>query len=116
MHYEGFDIEELRELVQHADEPVVIVNSILTADDVADPESFHGWIFEPEWYSTQVISWGPGAVSSRTTVHQRLVPPADWVPVPVPEPEEPGAPAPSEPADPGTEAPADPPGDAQTDA
>lgn len=116
MLYEGFDIEELRELIQYEDEPVVIVNRILTDEHVADPESFHGWTFEAEWYSTQVISWGPGAVSSRTTVLQRLLPPADWVPLPIPEPEEPGAPDPGEPADPGTEDPADPPGDAQTDA
>jgi len=88
MLYEGFDKEELRTLIQYLDEPVAIANRILTTEDIEDPEYFHGWIFEPEWYSTQVISWGPGAVSSNTSVLQRLVPPMGWVPAPVPEPKD----------------------------
>lgn len=99
MFYEGNDIEELLALIPFEEEPIVIVNSILSADDVIDMERFYGWIFEPKWYRTEIISWGPGAVSSRTTQHQRLIPPVGWLPETVPAPEpEPEVPVEDEPA------------------
>lgn len=99
MHYHGTDKQELADLVQYETEPVLIFNSILEPQDVEDMSFFHGWVFEPVWYLTEVLSWGPNSVSSRTTQHQRLVPPADWVPVPRPEPVDP-EPVDPEPTDP----------------
>lgn len=84
MWYEGLDVLELAELLRYETEPIVVGEAFLLEEDL---ELLHGWILEPNWYKTEIISWGSGSVSSKTTRHQRLVPPIDWVPDTHPEPE-----------------------------
>ncbi|MNK98131.1 hypothetical protein D3C87_1184830 [compost metagenome] len=90
MDYHGDNLEELATELLYINEPVVITQGFLVTGDI---EKLHGWIFEPVWPFTQVLTWGPGSVSSQTFVYQRLLPPPDWEPqerpVPEPEPEEP---------------------------
>ncbi len=86
MWYEGTDVAELAELLRYESEPVIVGEAFLVQEDM---EHMHGWILDPNWYKTEILSWGSGAVSSKTTRHQCLTPPVDWVPeeVPVPDPE-----------------------------
>lgn len=77
MWYEGLDVLELAELIRYESEPVIVGEAFLVEEDM---EHMHGWVLDPNWYRTEILSWGAGAVASRTTKHQRLVPPADWVP------------------------------------
>lgn len=84
MWYEGLDVLELSELLRYESEPVIVGEAFLVEDDL---EHLRGWILEPNWYKTEIISLGAGSVSSKTTKHQRLIPPTDWVPEVRPEPE-----------------------------
>jgi len=101
MWYEGLSVEELADLIRYESEAVVIKEAFLQEADV---ELLHGWTLEENWLYTEILSWGIGAVSSKTTKHQRVHPPLDWVPEvrpePEPEPEEPTEEPPAEPDEP----------------
>lgn len=83
MQYDGLDITELADLAFLAEEPIVVSQGFLVAEDMA---SIHNWILQSPWYDTQIVQWSPDAVSTRTIRSQRIAPPEGWVPGVVPEP------------------------------
>lgn len=86
MWYDGTDVQELADMIRYESEAVVVREAFLIESDL---ELLHGWDLEQDWAYTEILSWGIGAVSSRTTKHQRLHPPEGWVAEERPAPEEP---------------------------